>query len=125
MPASANYTEAQAKAYQLEQILTSDAYVSSVSPASSGDTTPAVRVELVDAAVGDTMIIINENGTQSSYVLTQNEINARKAIKNVSEGTNLSGNDVGVVDDRAYSVQIVHQDMTNATVRSDDYLYQS
>jgi len=125
MSASANYTEAQAKAYQLEQILTSDAYVSSVSPANSGDTTPAVRVELVDAAVGDTMIIINENGTQSSFVLTQTEINAKASVKNVSEGTNVTANDVGVADDRAYAVQIVHLDTNNLAVRSDDYLYQS
>jgi hypothetical protein len=125
MPASANYTEAQAKAYQLEQILTSDAYVSSVSPSNSSDTTPAVRVELVDAAVGDTMIIINENGTQSSFVLTQAEIDAKAAVKNVSEGTNVTSNDVGVADDRAYAVQIVHQNTANLTVRSDDYLYQS
>jgi hypothetical protein len=123
MSSSANYTTDQSRFFEMSEVLKSDAFVESAAPHSLNDNSPSVVVRLVDAVANDTLKIYSEGVLQTTYTLTQTDVdNGKVSFNNVVLGTNSATNDNGGTN-FGLKAEVVHQDINNPTVQSDEWLY--
>jgi hypothetical protein len=133
-----NYTNDQAKFYEMSQVIKADAFVESVVRDNTNDNEPSVVVHLVDAAAGDKLeLFIDGNpisiGGTTEFGITQAHVDAGKITFGANE-VSLSGKDSLAPTGRYdYSVKVVHDadpntvglqpSTANPTVESEAWKY--
>jgi hypothetical protein len=133
-----NYTEDQAKFYELTQVIKSDAFVESVVRNAQNDPNPTVVVRLVDATAGDKLELYIDGSLISIGGSTQFDITSQHVVDGkITFGNNevfLTGKDTQAPSGRYdYSVKVVHDgdpntpglqpSATNPTVESEAWRY--